>query len=109
LAVDTATHEFQFLLNQFAKGNVVLFAGAGFSLGARNQLDADPPLGSALSKMLASECGWPYTGEPLSIVYDQAQRNLGSTQLRKTLWSWYHVKDVSEWHYTVPQLIWHRI
>jgi hypothetical protein len=109
LAVDTASHEFQFLVNQFAKGNVVLFAGAGFSLGSKNQLNVDPPLGSALSEMLAKECGWPYGGEPLSIVYDQAQRNLGSKQLREKLWSWYHVGDAAEWHYTVPQLIWHRI
>ena len=32
------SQEMQYLLRQFEKGNVILFAGAGFSLGARNVL-----------------------------------------------------------------------
>ena len=55
-APDLKSHEFQLLIRQFERGNVVLFAGAGFSIGARNRLGQDPPLGSDLSKALAADC-----------------------------------------------------
>jgi hypothetical protein len=64
------------LLRQFEKGNVVLFAAAGFSLGAKNPRGTEPPLGSQLAEILAQECGWKYEGEDLGIVYEQAPATL---------------------------------
>ena len=81
MPIDFNSHELKSLLRQFEKGNVVLFAGAGFSLGARNPRGSDPPLGTQIAENLASECGWKYEGEDLGIVYDQAQKHLGSDGL----------------------------
>ncbi len=50
--IDTNSHEFQILLRQFEKGNVALFAGAGFSIGAKNSIGTDPPLGAELARIL---------------------------------------------------------
>ena len=52
MAIDTNSHEFQLLLRQFEMGNVVLFAGAGFSMGAKNSKGTDPPLGADLARIL---------------------------------------------------------
>jgi hypothetical protein len=69
MPIDLNTQELKTLLRQFEKGNAVLFAGAGFSIGAENRQGEDPPLGGALGELLARECGWPYEGEELPIVY----------------------------------------
>jgi hypothetical protein len=45
MPIDLNTHEFQLLLSQFEKGNVVLFTGASFSIGAQNCRKKEPPLG----------------------------------------------------------------
>ena len=71
---DLNTHELKLLLRQFEKGNVVLFAGAGFSIGAVNRKSEGPPLCGALGKILAEECGWPYEEEDLPIVYAPSWR-----------------------------------
>lgn len=78
MAIDLSGQEIQLLLKQFDRGNVVLFAGAGFSLGARNTASNDPPLGSALARSLAAECGWEYDGEDLALVFDQVGKHLGT-------------------------------
>jgi hypothetical protein len=109
MAVDTNSHEFQLLLRQFEKGNVVLFAGAGFSLGARNSLDADPPLGAELARVLVKECGWPDTGEDLPTIYDQAQKHLGSKGLNEVLARYYRDCKPATWHSQLASLFWYRI
>ena len=63
MPIDFNSQELRLLLRQSEKGNVVLFAGAGFSLGARNPRGTDPPLGPQLAEALALECGWKYEGE----------------------------------------------
>ena len=62
MPIDFNSQEMQLLLRQFERGNVVLFAGAGFSIGARNIRGEDPPLGGPLADALARECGWDYSG-----------------------------------------------
>ncbi len=109
MPIDFDTHEIRLLFSQFKKGNVVLFAGAGFSLGARNPRGTDPPLGPQLAETLASECGWKYEGEDLGIVYEQAQKHLGSAGLSGVLRSLYKDCVPAEWHLIVPRLFWYRI
>ena len=74
---DFNSQELQLLLRQFERGNVVLFAGAGFSIGAKNTLGVDPPLVPDLCRALASDCGWTYDNEELAVVFAQAQKYLG--------------------------------
>ncbi len=98
-----------FLISQLKKGNVVLFAGAGFAVGARNSEHKEPPLGSQLAELLCAECGWPHSGDELSIVYDQAEKHLGTVALRHFLER--HYKDCipGEWHLLIPKICWSRI
>lgn len=107
--IDFNTQEMQLLLRQFERGNVVLFAGAGFSLGARNARGEDPPLGGQLAEALARECGWDYSGEELGVVYDEAQKHLGTQGLRDLLNSRYRDCVPAAWHSLVAKLLWYRI
>ena len=109
MAIDTNSHEFQILLRQFEKGNVVFFAGAGFSIGARNTMGTDPPLGAELARILARECGWLYNGEDLPSVYDQAQKHLGSKELQDVLARYYRDCKPADWHIQLSFLQWYRI
>jgi hypothetical protein len=96
-------------LRQFEKGNIVLFAGAGFSLEAKNSLGSNPPLGGDLARLLAKECGWPDSGEDLPTVYDQAQKHLGSKGLNEVLARYYRDCKPAPWHSQLASLFWYRI
>src|SRR3712207_7652941 len=109
MPIDLQTHEFQLLLRQFERGNVILFAGAGFSVGARNSRGESPPLGFDLARLLSEYCGWIYQGESLPIVYAQAQRHLGNVELYRFLAELYKDCSPDKWHLLVPQLFWNRI
>ena len=109
MAIDTNSHEFQILLRQFEMGNVVLFAGAGFSIGATNSIGTDPPLGAELARILAKECRWAYNDEDLPTVYDQAQKHLGSKELEHVLARYYRDCKPADWHFRLPSLRWYRI
>ena len=97
------------LLRQFARGQTVLFAGAGFSLGARNARGSEPPDAESLAAQLAAECGWEYKGEDLPVVYDQAELHLGRQALRALLASLYGDLTPASWHRLVAEIYWHRI
>lgn len=109
MAIDLNSQEMMLLLRQFEKGNAVLFAGAGFSIGAENRTGMDPPLGAALGEILASECGWPYEGEDLAIVYAQARSHLGTGGLETVLERLYKDCKPAAWHELVAKLYWYRI
>ncbi len=109
MPIDTNSQEFQLLLRQFEKGNVVLFAGAGFSLGAANRSGDDPPTGKDLAKLLAERCGWTYRDEELPIVYAQARTHLGSETLWGFLDELYKDCTPSAWQHAVTELLWYRI
>ena len=103
MAIDTTAHWFQLLLRQFEQGNVVLFAGAGFSLDAKNRGGNDPPAGRELAAILAERCGWSYDNEDLSVVYAQAQLHLGTGALNDMLAELYQDCTPSNWHRLVTQ------
>ena len=110
MSVDTAKQEIQLLLLQFDKGSVVLFAGAGFSVGAKNGFGKDPPLSSDLSQILASDCGWTHDAEELAEVYGQAEKHLGTSALNALLASYYKDCRPADWHYLISsKLFWYRI
>lgn len=109
MPMETNSQEIQFLLRQFDRGAIALFAGAGFSIGAENPLGSAPPLSVQLCEILASACGWKYEGEELAIVYDQAQKHLGTKGLNEILASHYKNCKPAPWHRKLSQLFWYRI
>jgi hypothetical protein len=109
MALDLSSQEMQLLLRQLEKGNAILFAGAGFSRGARNIRGEDPPLSRELAATLASECGWDYEDEDVGVVYEQAQKHLGTKGLVDVLNSLYRDCAPTEWHRLAADLFWFRI
>jgi hypothetical protein len=109
MAIDLSHPELKLLINQFRTGHVVLFAGAGFSLGAHSGTGREPPPASQLAVLLAAECGAEYSGEDLSVVYEYAQKRLGSERLHSFLSSLYRDCVPAAEHLIVPKLFWARI
>jgi energy-coupling factor transporter ATP-binding protein EcfA2 len=107
--VDTNSQELQLLFRQYEKGNVVLFCGAGSSVGATNSNGKDPPMSGELSEILARECGWSYSGEELAVVYEQAMKHLGTAGLNSVLSVHYQNVRPAPWHRAISNLLWFRI
>lgn len=59
-------------------GRVILFLGAGASIGSTNSLGENPPLGGQMAERIAQKVGWSYQDEPLSTVYAAARSTIGS-------------------------------
>ena len=106
--LDLQSYEFQFLLRQFESGNVILFAGAGFSTDAKNRRNQPPPLTRGLCEALCDRCGWSYSGEDLGTVYDVAQKHLGIAGLTELLRLLYEDCTPATWQQQIAQLIWYR-
>lgn len=103
------TQDLHFLRRQFERGDVVLFAGAGFSVGSKNRRGQSPPLAPALSRILCDECGWDFEEDALTEIYGEAQKHLGTDRLRNLLESHYLYCEPASWHHVVSGLCWHRI
>lgn len=98
-----------FLRRQIERGDIVLFAGAGFSLGATNRRGESPPLGAELAILLSERCGWDYHGDHLSDVYAQAEKHLGTSGLQSFLEEHYLNCTPAPWHQLITHFCWHRI
>jgi hypothetical protein len=98
-----------FLRKQLECGSVILFAGAGFSFDAHNFGGNRPPLGLDLAKLLAERVGLHYGGEPLPVVYDSAQKRLGTQSLWSYLKELYDIQSCKDWYKIVSAIAWSRI
>ncbi len=98
-----------FLKKQLEAGNVILFAGAGFSADCVNIINGQPPLGGKLAALLAERASLPYDGEPLSVVYTAAERMIGSLALWSYLEDLYTIKAFPDWYKIVRSVTWYRI
>jgi hypothetical protein len=109
MAIDWTAGNLPFLRKQLERGQVILFAGAGFSFDARNEANARPPLGADLAKMLADRASMPFNGESLPVVYDAAQKHLGSQSLWSFLKELYVIQTYPDWYSIVASIAWNRI
>lgn len=89
-------------------GRIVLFLGAGASLGSLNAEHTDPPLATDLAKAIAEKAGWKYSAEPLGTVYAAAESVLG-TELIRFLVSKYKNCKPSPQYISIAKLPWTRI
>lgn len=80
-----------FLQSEIRKGNVVLFLGAGASLGSINRCNSSPPLGGQLARLLADEAAIEFDSDQddLSIVASNSRRRLGDHRYFQFLKSYY--------------------
>jgi hypothetical protein len=91
---------------------VVLFAGAGFSVDAKNLFRESIPIGNTLSENL-----WkflydtPYDGKtPLKTLYEAAlTHRKGKAALRDFLRAQLHVVEFPAWYQLIPRWYWFRI
>lgn len=89
-------------------GRLVLLLGAGASIGCKNNLKQNPPLGGELAKILAEEIGEEYEDEELSEVYSAAKEKLGD-QVFRILEKYYKYCTPSEAYKTLVRYPFFRI
>ncbi len=106
---DLSGNEFEFLRRKLARGEVVLFLGAGFSADAKNRKGDNLPLGARLAELLAERAGLTYAGEPLTNVYQVVRPRIGDKDLWAYLQELFHVNSYDDWYDLIPQFVWHRI
>jgi len=109
VTVDFSVADLRFFINQLEKGRVVLFAGAGFSAGAKTPSGQEPPLSTQLAQLLCKECGWEYGGDELALVFEQAEKHLGTQGLYSFLERHFLHCSPADWHRLIPPICWHRI
>jgi tetratricopeptide (TPR) repeat protein/GTPase SAR1 family protein len=109
MTIDWNDTPFIYLKNKLLTGQVILFAGAGFSLGSKNQFNEVPPLGGKLAELLAKEAGEAYGGESLPTVWEAVQPIIGTNRLWAFLQEHYTVKSAAEWYSLAGSVSWFRI
>jgi tetratricopeptide (TPR) repeat protein len=98
------------LINRIQRGEVILFLGAGASIGSKNSRGQSPPLGYGLMQILANECGIPLSdGDDLQTVAGNAHSKLGDAQYWKILRENYLHCTPSEGLQIVARYYWPRI
>lgn len=90
-------------------GKVILFLGAGASIGSTNSQKESPPLGEKLAELIAMRAGWNYEGEPLGVVYSAAKQQLGQAELDKLLAVHFRNCHPSNEHKVISRFPWARI
>jgi hypothetical protein len=107
--LDEVKGDLEFLLRQMDRGDVVLFAGAGFSSDARNAGGIPPPGRPELINVLCDHCAWSSADQDLPTVFGQAERHLGTKRFRELLRSLYLGCSVNGWYTILSEICWHRI
>ena len=75
----------QKLLDDLAKGRVVLVAGTGLSVGGKNKYGHDIVGTKALATILAEAAGFDYKDEPLRKVMNAARPKIGIKSFQLSL------------------------
>ena len=105
MAPDWQQPDLKYLLSQLEKGTVSIFAGAGFSVDALNRSGKSPPLSFELAQLLASKADFPYSNEPLPIVYEAVRNRIGSKALNNYLQDLYKISEWQPWYNIVKNII----
>lgn len=100
-----------FLIDQIKRGQVVLFLGAGVSVGSTNRMGDSPPMGFKLAESLSAEASIPFDSDvdDLATVAANAQRRLGDHKYWRFLQDRYQNCTPSEALKLLANYPWHRI
>lgn len=95
-------------INIALNGQAILFAGSGFSYGAKNIFKRPFPVGNGLRDIIADDCG-ASRNRPLAIVAQFYKLNKGPDKLIEMLKKEFSVSSISSWHQTLLAVPWKRI
>jgi hypothetical protein len=109
MTLEMESNDLALLVRQMERGQLVLFAGAGFSCGAKSGFNKEPLLANDLARILAEECGQSLQDESLADVYAFAETRLGTQRLHSILKTYYKDCTPASWHYLVCRIFWRRI
>lgn len=87
----------------------ILFAGSGFSYGAKNFNDEGFKQGDELKSALLKDCGSKESSAPLSTVADFYSEVKSPESLIAFLRSQFNVKSVADWHTKIMSIKWKRV
>lgn len=95
-------------INIALNGQAILFAGSGFSHGAKNIFKQPFPVGDGLRDIIADDCG-SSKNRPLATVAQFYTINKGQDKLIELLKKQFSVLSIESWHQTVLSVPWKRI
>lgn len=95
-------------INIALSGQAILFAGSGFSHGAKNIFKRSFPVGDGLRDIIADDCG-ASKNRPLATVAQFYTINKGQDRLIELLKKEFSVLSIESWHQTVLSVPWKRI
>lgn len=95
-------------INAALSGQAILFAGSGFSHGAKNIFNKPFPVGNGLRDTIADGCG-ASKDRPLATVAQFYTLNQGEDKLIELLKKEFSVLHTESWHQTVLSIPWKRI
>lgn len=101
----------QTLIRNLNRNQVVLFAGAGFSIDAKNASGEPIPMSDRLSKLLWNFIyDQPYDDKTnLKSLYEAALYRKGKSALRQFLRTQLHITSRADWYQSIRRWFWHRI
>ncbi len=87
----------------------ILFAGSGFSYGAKNFNDESFKQGDELKSALLKDCGSKESTAPLSTVADFYAEVKSPESLVSFLRTQFNVKSIADWHAKIMSIKWKRV
>lgn len=95
-------------INLALEGNAILFAGSGFSYGAKNLNGEGFHTGDGLRDIIAKGCGITPT-RPLSVVSEFYISERSDDELIELLKREFTLSSIEAWHKTIMSIQWKRI
>jgi hypothetical protein len=95
-------------LRRIASGRALLFLGAGFSVGAKNVDDEEPPTARTLAHKISSLAGIP-EDDDLKYASEYCLRNGHAKRLMRFLSHKFTIKEATKAHKSVSRAPWRRV
>lgn len=95
-------------INFALEGNAILFAGSGFSYGAKNLNGTNFNVGDNLRDIIAEDCGIT-SFRPLSVVSEFYISEKSDDELIELLKKEFSLSSIETWHNTIMSIKWKRV
>lgn len=95
-------------INYALEGNAILFAGSGFSYGAKNLNGKSFNIGDGLRDIIAKDCGIT-SSRPLSVVSEFYISKKSDDELIELLKNEFTLSSIESWHEIIMSVHWKRV